>query len=623
MEKSKDNIDDDESGKFFLLEELLKKNDQLQLVEGQLNRSRNDLDIIRKLVDCQNLAVALLDQHGNILYANRLWAELAGFGQEELKEKNIDTVLHPAAVDDNLSFILHNVQQNGHWQGKVTVKEKRQPKLLDFDCRRLADQKEKNAGFLCQLFSEDHKERVLDSSASTPGFTRDPLTGLPDRSSCQHYLSSSIEQAAKKGSCIGLLYIDIDKFNRVNRMLSPSFGDELLCRISSMLQESCKRAGGEYVARVGGDEFAIIISSLEKENQFEELADRILAKFQHPVTMHSRDIFLTLNIGISLYPDDAGDPSELLHNGETAMKMAKDLRSNKSYRWSSSIDSAAIHDMHLENDLRKAFENGELLNHYQPQISLTNGAIVGLEVLMRWKHPLHGNISPATFIPLAEKTQLIREISLNLLHEACKQGRKWLSMGLKDFVMAVNISGRMLHHSDLFEQITTCLDSTGFPVESLALELTETVLIENMDNTLALIDKCRNRGIKLAIDDFGTGYSSLSYLQRFNVHKVKIDRAFITGIVDNPSDAAITRAIIAMAKELGFQVVAEGVENEQQLIFLQKNNCDECQGFLISKALTAEQMTKLLRHDSSVAMKHSRIIKRFFSVKAKNKKTVK
>jgi EAL domain-containing protein (putative c-di-GMP-specific phosphodiesterase class I) len=239
-----------------------------------------------------------------------------------------------------------------------------------------------------------------------------------------------------------------------------------------------------------------------------------------------------------------------------------------------------------------------------------------MEALARWEHPVHGNISPAIFIPIAENTGLIEELGLDLVKLACEEGKKWLSMGFKDFVMAVNLSGSLLRRNDLFERIEECLEETGFPAKSLEVEFTESVLIENLDNTIDLINKCRARGIKMAIDDFGTGYSSLSYLQRFAVDKIKIDRSFIMDVTTNASDAAITMAIIAIAKKLNFEVLAEGVETEEQLFFLQENQCDSCQGFLFSRPITAEQMSNLLMRDSSVALKHKRIIDKFYSIKA-------
>ena len=341
-------------------------------------------------------------------------------------------------------------------------------------------------------------------------------------------------------------------------------------------------------------------------------------KFQHSISIKSRDIFVTPSIGISLYPDDGTSPPELLRNADTAMEAAKTKGGNTRCRWMSDMDTQAIQHLHLENDLRKAVENGELFNHYQPQINLTNGVIVGMEALARWNHPVQGNISPTIFIPIAENTGLIEELGLDLVRVACEQGRKWLAMGFKDFTMAVNLSGSLLRRHDLFEDIMECLESTGFPPTYLEVEFTESVLIENMDSTIDLINTCRKEGIKMAIDDFGTGYSSLSYPQRFAVDKIKIDRSFIKNVTTNAGHAAITMAIIAIAKKLHFQVLAEGVETEEQLFFLQENQCDECQGFLFNKPITAEHMTNLLMRDSSVALKHKRIIDKFYSIKARN-----
>jgi diguanylate cyclase (GGDEF)-like protein len=611
----------DESLEEILLQELLQKTTQLQQLDGTLSGIQQELDITRQIMACQTNGIIFVDNQQRIVYANNVFCSMTEHELQNLKGKRLDQFVILSELGQSLEIVLQKAMHWGSWHGKVLLREninRQLPLIMSLNYRGEDADQGARKGFVCQFSPADAVAATHPGQNSSSRYFYDTLTGLPDRPSFQQHFSLCIDQAEIEHSQVGLLFIDLDHFKRINRMLGPSFGDELLCSVTDMLQQCGNATGANFVARLSGDEFALILPPPTSGKLAGELADRILRRFQRPVTIKSRDIYVTPSIGISLYPHDDENPSELLRNADTAKEMAKARGGNTSCRWNSNMDTQAVQNLHLENDLRKAVADGELFNHYQPQINLTTGKIVGMEALARWEHPVHGNISPVIFIPIAENTGLIEELGLDLVRVACDQGQKWLAMGFKGFTMAVNLSGRLLRRHDLFEQIMDCLESTGFPPTSLEVEFTESVLIENMDNTLDLIHKCRGEGIKMAIDDFGTGYSSLSYLQRFAVDKIKIDRSFISNMTTNASDAAITMAIIAIAKKLNFQVLAEGVETEEQLFFLQENQCDECQGFLFNKPVTAEQMTNLLRRDSSVALKHKRIIDKFYSIKAKN-----
>ncbi len=610
----------DESLEEILLQELLQKTGQLQKTEKELTEIRQELNITRQLIACQTNGIIFLDQQLRIIYANNLFCSITGRDLPNLNEKKIDQFVLLPEPGQHFETIIQKAMHWGSWRGEVLIKENdsgRLPMIMSLNYRDQEGDTESTEGFVCRFSPQEMKETELTMHSSSR-LSYDALTGLPDRPSFQYHFSFCIEQARVKHAFIGLLFIDLDHFKRINRMLGPGVGDELLCSVTALLKQCGNAVGADFIARLSGDEFAIILPPPTNVKQAEQLAERILKKFQQPVTIKSRDIFITPSIGISLYPDDGESPPELLRNADTAMEMAKARGGNTHCHWHSEMDTQAVQNLHLENDLRKAVANGDLFNHYQPQIDLTNGIIVGMEALARWEHPVHGSISPVIFIPIAENTGLIEELGLDLVLLACKEGCEWMKMGFKNFTMAVNLSGSLLRRNDLFEQIMECLKTTGFPPTSLEVEFTESVLIENMDNTLDLINKCRQEGIKMAIDDFGTGYSSLSYLQRFAVDKIKIDRSFIMDVTTNASDAAITMAIIAIAKKLNFQVLAEGVEYEDQLFFLQENQCDECQGFLFSKPITAKQMTNLLMRDSSIALKHKRIIDKFYSIKAQD-----
>ena len=609
----------DESLEEILLQELLQKTSQLQKTDDELAGIRQELDITRQIMACQTSGIIFIDKQQHIIYANNLFCSMVGRDLLNLKEKKFDQFVLLSESGQNLETAMQKAMHWGSWRGKVLLREDNNgqlPMIMSLNYRDKDGDEGEIDGFACRFSQE--KARPQPGIHSSSQLSYDALTGLPDRPSFQHHFSFCISQARVKHSNVGLLFIDLDHFKRINRMLGPSVGDELLCSVTALLKQCGNAAGADFVARLSGDEFAIILPPPTNARLAEELAEKILLKFQQPVTIKARDIFVTPSIGISLYPGDGENPPELLRNADTAMEMAKARGGNTHCHWHSDMDTQAVQNLHLENDLRKAVANGELFNHYQPQIDLTNGVIVGMEALARWEHPVHGNISPVIFIPIAENTGLIEELGLDLVRLACQEGRKWLNMGFKNFTMAVNLSGSLLRRNDLFEQIMDCLESTGFPATSLEVEFTESVLIENMDNTIDLINKCRQEGIMMAIDDFGTGYSSLSYLQRFAVDKIKIDRSFIMDVTTNASDAAITMAIIAIAKKLNFQVLAEGVETEEQLFFLQENQCDECQGFLFRRPITPEQVTNLLLRDSSIALKHRRIIDKFYSIKAQN-----
>ncbi|MCI5142537.1 MAG: EAL domain-containing protein, partial [Candidatus Electrothrix sp. ATG1] len=436
------------------------------------------------------------------------------------------------------------------------------------------------------------------------------------RPSFQQYLEDAIQAAQEDGSRIGLLYVDLDHFKRINQIFGPGFGDKILCSVSTILQQCGEESGADLVARLSGDEFAIILPPPADRERAQKLSQQIMQRFRTPVNNESRAILIRPSIGYSMYPDDGETPLDVLRNADTAMEAAKNEGGNRICSWNSGMKIQAAQSLYLENDLRQAVADDALINFYQPQINLNDGSICGMEALARWIHPVKGLVSPAAFIPIAESTGLIEKLGIDLVRQACMQGKKWRDMGFRKFIMAVNISGRLLRRRDLFYQIMSCIESTGFPADALEVEFTEGVLIENMDFTVDLINKLRAEGIKLAIDDFGTGYSSLSYLQHLHVDKIKIDRSFITNVTTNNTDAAITLGIIAIAQNLRFRVIAEGIETEEHLFFLQKNKCHEGQGFLFSPPIPEKEMTGLLLRDCSVALNHKRMIDKFYSIKA-------
>ncbi|WP_417910408.1 putative bifunctional diguanylate cyclase/phosphodiesterase [Candidatus Electronema sp. PJ] len=615
---------------------------QLTQYKAQLHQARTasfrmqkELSIRRQVMDSQSCGILFVSQEQQVVYANPVFLNRCGCTLNAVQTKNLDQLITLTEPELTVAEALKEAEEKGNWQGKAVLKDRQeeqncqlQPSAISIT-RSEGDEEGREKGYICLLLPQDTatalkhcaesseaKESQLSSSLGL-----DALTGLANRPSFQQYLEDSISLLGKESeSGIALIYVDLDHFKRINRIFGPGFGDKILCSVATILKKCADDAGADLVARVSGDEFAIVLPPPADRERAKKLAEKIMFRFRTPLDNESRAILIRPSIGFSIYPDDGGSPLEILRNADTAMEAAKSEGGNRISQWDSGMKIQAADSLYLENDLRKAVADNELINYYQPQVSLTNGSICGMEALARWVHPMKGMISPAAFIPIAESTGLIEKMGLDLIRKACIQGKKWRDMGFKKFIMAVNLSGRLLRRRDLYHQIMSCIEGSGYPPEGLEVEFTEGVLIENMDFTVDLINKLRAQGVKTAIDDFGTGYSSLSYLQHLRVDKIKIDRSFITNVTTNKTDAAITLGIISIAKNLGFRVIAEGIETEEHLFFLQKSRCDEGQGYLFSTPISEKDMTALLLRDSSVALSHKRMIDKFYSVLATDKR---
>ncbi len=616
----------------ILRQQLAQHKTQLHQARTASFRMQKELSIRRQVMDSQSCGLLFVGPDQQVLYANPIFLSRCGCTLSAAQNRRLDQLIKLTEPEQSVEEALREAEAKGSWQGKAALLpllEEQQPDQRPCSIsitRSEGESDSKEPGFICLLLHKEHETGLMPpcacpAAAGKAGFGLDALTGLADRPSFQGYLEDSIAllgEESKEG--IALLYIDLDHFKRINRIFGPGFGDKILCSVATILKKCADDAGADLVARLNGDEFAIILPPPASKERARKLAERIMQRFRTPVNNESRAILIRPSIGFSVYPDDGGTPLELLRNADTAMEAAKGEGGCRICQWDSGMKIQAAESLYLENDLRKAVADDELINYYQPQVSLLNGSICGMEALARWVHPTRGMISPAAFIPIAENTGLIEKLGLDLVRKACAQGKKWRDMGFKRFIMAVNLSGRLLRRRDLYYQIMSCIESTGYPPEALEVEFTEGVLIENMDFTVELISKLREQGVKTAIDDFGTGYSSLSYLQHLRVDKIKIDRSFITNVTTNKTDAAITLGIISIAKNLGFRVIAEGIETEDHLFFLQKSQCDEGQGYLFSAPISEKEMTNLLLRDSSVALSHKRMIDKFYSVLATDKK---
>ncbi|ACL71981.1 putative bifunctional diguanylate cyclase/phosphodiesterase [Thioalkalivibrio sulfidiphilus] len=418
----------------------------------------------------------------------------------------------------------------------------------------------------------------------------DLLTGLPNRTLLQNRISHALDVARRRDRQVAILFLDLDRFKVVNDSLGHAYGDELLRQVSDRLRRRLREE--DTLARWGGDEFIVLVDEVDDPQGLSLLAEGILAELAEPYRLsNGQEVFVGGSIGISLYPQDGRSAEQLIMKADTAMYQAKDQgRSNYQF-YTSALTLAANDRLALETSLRHALEREEFTLHYQPRVRTQDDVMIGMEALVRWHHPDKGLTAPDAFIPMAEETGLITPLGLWVLRTACRQAQTWMRLYGEPIHMAVNLSMRQLRQPDLVSQIDAILRDTGLPASSLELELTESVLMAGDGHTLTALAELKALGVRLAIDDFGTGYSSLAYLKRLPIDALKIDRSFVSDIPHDASDMAIASTIIAMARTLGLEVVAEGVETPEQLAFLKKEGCDSYQGFGFSPPVDAQAMT--------------------------------
>jgi len=419
----------------------------------------------------------------------------------------------------------------------------------------------------------------------------DSLTGLPNRQLILEHLNTELLKAKKGDKSVAVLLMDLDDFKIVNDSMGHAAGDTLLKAAAERLKDLS--SANWCVARFGGDEFIIILADINNEVQAAETASNLLKLFKEPFIINGQKAYISLSIGISYYPLDGDDGATLIRHADTAMYIAKDQGKNKYCHYLSDMETQAKKKLILESDLRKALQQNEFVLYYQPKLALDSETIIGFEALVRWNHPSRGLVPPLDFIPLAEKTKLIIPLGEWVLRTACKQMKIWLDMGLSIQNIAVNLSAHQFSQPDLVSMIGNIIEETGIYPENLELEITESVLMDNAESAAIQLRQLKVIGIKLSIDDFGTGYSSLSYLNIFPLNNLKIDRAFVKDITCE-EDATLAKAIVTLAKALGLQTIAEGVETETQKEVLRSIGCDVMQGYLLSKPVPAEEATKLL-----------------------------
>ena len=450
--------------------------------------------------------------------------------------------------------------------------------------------------------ADKHRQNVADGK---PTVNDAILTNLPGRTDFLSMINESIDRPLTKNQHSAILFIDIDNFKRINNALGYDVGDRILhdkCkRLSQLLRSSDKlstlssQTDSPTISRLSGDQFGVLINNIPELTTTSSIASRIISKLAEPYHIDEHVIYATCSIGISTFPHDGDHSEKLLMNAEIAMNRVKSVSGNgyHFYAHETADDTAEILDM--EGELRAALTNNEMSIYYQPKVNILTEKIVGMEALLRWKHPTRGLITPNVFLPIAEKTGIIHELGIWVFREVCKQAKEWDNQGIQDFTIAINISATQFMRSDFVGQIVSILNNTRVDPKLLEIEITENTVLHDVDTVTSIIAQLRSLGISSSLDDFGTGYSSLHYIKKFTIDSLKIDISFINNITSDPDDVAIVSAIIAMAHAMNVKVIAEGVENKEQLNLLKELGCDEIQGYVYSRAKPKDEATLLLR----------------------------
>lgn len=552
-------------------------------------------------------AIIVSDSSGKIVTANAQAEKLFGYSRDEMIGQSIEMLvpkrLRAAHTEHRSAYIAMAKTTSGPMgEGRELLARRKDGTEFPTEIS-LGPLKMKDGYFVISAI-RDVSERKQFETQLLHQATHDALTGLPNRLLFRDILAYSMARAQRAEKLLAVLFLDLDGFKNINDTLGHEYGDILLKEIAQRLTATLRKddlvaRDADLIARQGGDEFTILLQGISVVQSIIQVAERMLAAISEPFIADGHEMHVTASIGITVFPFDDTDIEHLLRNADTAMYHAKEAGKNN-FQFYAAEMNAIIHDrMEIENGLHHALERDELVLHYQPQVDIRSGKIIAVEALLRWAHPEKGLIPPDEFIPVAEDSGLIVPIGEWVLRTACRQNKIWQDAGLPHIRMAVNLSARQFRQPHLAAVVAKAREDAGLDphADNLELEVTESILMKDMEETIAMLNKLHEMGVRLSIDDFGTGYSSLSYLKRFPIHTLKIDRSFIRDITIDPDDAAIAATIVALGHSLKLKVIAEGVETAEQLAFLREIKCDEMQGYYFSKPLPPEEIKKLLREE--------------------------
>jgi len=542
-------------------------------------------------------AILITDAQEKIVSVNPAFTRISGYSAAEVMgetPRKFRSGRHDAAF---FGKMWQRLLDTGHWQGEIWDRRKDgeiYPKWLSIgSVRNSVDEITHYFSIFTDITDRKRAEGRIHHLAYF-----DALTGLPNRVQFSRLTDQALMASKRKEGFGAVLFIDLNRFKPINDTLGHVVGDKVLQETANRLRASLR--GADVVCRLGGDEFAVGLFEIANREHAANVAQKLLATLDDPIVISGRELKLGAAIGISIYPEDGMDTETLLRQADIAMYRAKQTGPDGMAFFSEDMNQRAVDRLNLEAGLRRAIDRDELLLYYQPKVNVESGAIIGAEALVRWRHPERGLVPPAEFVPVAEESGLIVHVSNWVLEAACKQIRQWMDAGLPAMHIAVNLSARDFSGS-LPARVQELLERHGIGAEWLELEITEGMLMHHTATVIAMMDEITALGVSLSLDDFGTGYSSLSYLKRFPIDTLKIDRSFVIGIPGDADDCAIAGAIIGMSKQLKHNVIAEGVETTDQLMFLKSLGCDEIQGYLFSPPVPAETFAAMVRDGKRLA----------------------
>ncbi|MBF0625713.1 MAG: EAL domain-containing protein [Magnetococcales bacterium] len=543
------------------------------------------------VIESTDEGIVVTDSDSIIQSVNPAFARITGYSAAEAVGRSMNLLKsghHDREFYRNMWECLRNF---GNWKGEIWNRRKNgeiYPQWANINAIKSPTGQVSNfvVVFTDLTAAKESEESLLYITG------HDALTDLPNRLLFYDRLGHALNDARRDEKGVAVLLLDLDRFKVINDTIGHDVGDRLLVKVSEKLNAAMPEK--DMLFRMGGDEFGVILGGLDDSRQAVQVAQGILEVLARPFTLDDMDLFIGGSIGIGLFPGDGPDVKTLVKNTDAAMYHAKEQGRNNFQFYRNELNTTSLARMMLEGSLRNALEREEFLLFYQPQIDLKSGRMVGMEALMRWRHPERGMISPGEFIPLAEESGLIIPMGRWALLTACRQNRAWQEAGFPPLRMAVNLSGLQFNAPDFTDQVFKVLGETGLDPATLELELTESIAMGDVEETLAKLHTLDQVNMHLAIDDFGTGFSSLSYLKRFPIDTLKIDQSFVRNCTSDPEDAAIIRAFISLAHSLGLRVIAEGVETAEQLQFLQQEDCDEVQGYYFSRPLPADRFAEYM-----------------------------
>ncbi|MGE5385403.1 MAG: EAL domain-containing protein [Betaproteobacteria bacterium] len=539
--------------------------------------------LVADAIAASNLTgVIVADGEHRIRSANTAFTGMTGFGQAEMLGREVYSLIDEQSLRE-VAAALKSLDHRASWTGEAALRKQNGDALnakVTITC--VADPEGKLVDQYLWLFADMSESKRAAEQVYNLAH-HDALTGLPNRLALYMRLNQALPEARRRSWSVALMFLDLDRFKIINDTLGHSIGDEMLREVAARLSRSVRES--DMVARIGGDEFVILLPDIASAAVAATVAGKVLTAFANPITVDGVELHTSPSIGISIFPDDGLDGDTILKNADTAMYCAKAAGRNNYQFYAAEMNLAATERLDLERKLRQALLREEFALAFQPQLMAGDQRPVGVEALVRWHHPTDGVIPPIKFIPIAEETGLIVALGEWVLRTACHEMKRWLDAGLPPIKVAVNVSARQLRRRDFLETVAGALVESDLPPHLLELEVTESVAMDNPEESIRLLQAIRQMGVSIAIDDFGTGYSSLAYLKRLPIDYLKIDRSFVADIEHDLNDRAIAFGTIALAHSLGLEVIAEGVETEDQLELLRTNGCDEIQGYFFSPPL--------------------------------------